>query len=223
MVPTVQAVLRQVGWSVKSLDAVAVALGPGSFTGLRIGLATARTLAFAVGAKLFGVNTLQVIAVNACLAGDFGQTEKPHSGRLITAAVDAQRGEVSAQTFWLTPSRHFAGDFYPEPIDERRLLSVSAWWAMANDAALDYTGPILFKTAGAKPESVRLLDESLWLPRAVGVSRIAWERLLSGESDDLMTMQPYYSRRSAAEEKKQGAGGEKFQESCHSSPPTPHD
>jgi hypothetical protein len=60
----------------------------------------------------------------------------------------------------------------------------------------------LHKIAAHRTENVQLIDESLWWPNAVGVSRIAWERLLSGESDDLLTLQPYYSRPSAAEEKK---------------------
>ena len=201
LVPTIQAVLSQVDWPIKSLDAIAVALGPGSFTGLRIGLATARTLAYAVGAKLIGVNTLQAIAANVCLARNSKYSESCKIGQSVTTAVDAQRGEVSAQTFRLTPSRHLAGELFPEPIDERRLLTFDAWWALADvDQTLDFSGPILYKIADRRPETVRLLDESLWSPNAVGVSRIAWERLCAGESDDLLPLQPYYSRPSAAEE-----------------------
>ena len=199
LVPTIQTVLQQADWPVKSLDAVAVALGPGSFTGLRVGLATARTLAYSVGAKLLGVNTLQAIAANVCLAQS---CEYGKNRQCVTAAIDAQRGEVSAQTFQLIPSRHFTGELYPEPVDERRLLTFAAWWELANvDVTLVYCGPILYKIAAQKPENVQLLDESLWSPNALGVSRIAWERLLSGESDDLWTLQPYYSRPSAAEER----------------------
>ncbi len=197
LVPAIQAALQQVDWSAKSLDAVAVAIGPGSFTGLRVGLATARMLAHVIGAKLLGVNTLQAIAVNACLAGAGVE------GQTITIAIDAQRGEVSAQTFRLAPSRHFSGELFPEPVDERRLLTFDAWWNLAvTDVPPMFAGPILQKITARKPENVRLLDESLWQPNAAGVSRIAWERLFAGESDDSMTLQPYYSRPSAAEEKK---------------------
>jgi len=197
LVPTIQAVLRQVDWPVKSLDVIAVAIGPGSFTGLRVGLATARMLAYAVGAKLIGINTLQAIAANVCIAGT--GTE----GQTITTAIDAQRGEVSTQTFRLTPSRFFARELSPEPVDERRLLTFAAWWKLANtDTKICFAGPILQKIAECKPENVQLLDESLWQPTAIGVVRLAWERLYSDESDDLLTLQPYYSRPSAAEEKK---------------------
>jgi len=197
LVPSIQAILHQVDWPIKSLNVVAVAIGPGSFTGLRVGLATARMLAYAVGSKLIGVNTLQAIAANVCIAG-MGTDEQ-----IITTAIDAQRGEVCALTFRLKPSRYFVRELSPEPVDERRLLTFDAWWELANiNPKIFYVGPILQKIADRKPENVQLLDESLWQPNAAGVSRLAWERLHSGESDDLLTLQPYYSRPSAAEEKK---------------------
>jgi len=196
LVPTIQTALRQVNWPVKSLDAIAVAIGPGSFTGLRIGLATARMLAYAVGAKLIGVNTLQVIAANVCIS------QTGTKGQNITTAVDAQRGEVTAQTFHLTPSRYFVRELYPEPVDEPRLLTFDAWWRSAQvDAKHCFAGSILQKIAARKPENVPLLDESLWQPTAIGTARLAWERLHFSESDNLLTLQPYYSRPSAAEEK----------------------
>jgi len=220
LVPTIQALLRQVDWPIQSLDVVAVAIGPGSFTGLRVGLATARMLAYAVGAKLIGVNTLQAIAANVCIA------ETGTEGQIITTAVDAQRGEVCAQSFRLTPSRYFVREFYPEPVEDRRLLTFAAWWELANrNADIGFAGPILQKLSlgrtgtpdgnpcgsARKPaamfcrspcRNVCLLDESLWQPTAAGLARLAWERLHLGESDDLLTLQPYYSRLSAAEEKK---------------------
>ena len=204
LVPAIRAVLRQLDWPVKSLHVIAVAVGPGSFTGLRVGLATARMLAYAVGAKLIGVNTLQAIAANACIA------ETGTEGQTITTAVDAQRGEVSAQSFRLVPSRYFVREFYPDPIEDRRLLTFAAWWELANrDADICFAGPILQKIAAGKPEIVQLLDESLWQPHAAGVARLAWERLYSGGSDDLLTLQPYYSRPSAAEEKKLTSTGDR--------------
>lgn len=205
LIPCIREMLSETGWHVKTLDAIAVATGPGSFTGLRVGLATARALAYSIDAKLVGVNTLQAIAANMCLVLQNSGTvvEEREIAQKITTAVDAQRGEVSAQTFQLTPSRHFSQELFPEPIDERRLLTFNAWWALAeHGSSMLFGGPILQKIAVQKPDHVRLIDESLWQPNAIGVARVAWERLLNGESDDLLTLQPYYSRLSAAEEKK---------------------
>jgi tRNA threonylcarbamoyl adenosine modification protein YeaZ len=80
--------LHEVDWCVESINLVVVAVGPGSFTGLRIGVTTAKTLAYAVGAEVIGVNTLAVIASQA-----------PRSDTPLWVVIDAQRGELFAAKF----------------------------------------------------------------------------------------------------------------------------
>jgi tRNA A37 threonylcarbamoyladenosine modification protein TsaB len=130
------------------------------------------------------------------------------AGEKMTVAIDAQRGEVSAQTFQFVPGYYFHQQLFPEPIEERRLLSFADWWRLADEKEDDakktllFCGPILQKIATRKPEHVLLANQSIWQPHAIGVSHIAWERIASGKADNLWTLQPYYSRLSAAEEKK---------------------
>src|SRR5881296_3774970 len=62
LLPTVDHVFRKAGVAAKDLDAVAVSIGPGSFTGLRVGLATAKGLALGTGAAVVGVSTLEALA-----------------------------------------------------------------------------------------------------------------------------------------------------------------
>jgi tRNA threonylcarbamoyladenosine biosynthesis protein TsaB len=76
-----------VGW--EDIDRIAVGVGPGTFTGLRIGVATARALARARDIPLVGVSTLQSLALGA--AGDAGSAEDA-----VIAVIDARRGEVFA-------------------------------------------------------------------------------------------------------------------------------
>jgi tRNA threonylcarbamoyladenosine biosynthesis protein TsaB len=205
LVPTIQAVLQQVGWEIQSINTIAVATGPGSFTGLRVGLATARMLAYVIEAEIYGINTLQAIAANAVIHVDIAGI---NAEQKMTIAIDAQRGEVSAQTFQFVPGRYFRHQLFPKPIEERQLLSFAAWWRLADEKKRDTEKPLLFsgailqKIAACKPENVSLVDPSLWQPNALGVSQIAWERIAFGEADNLWTLQPYYSRLSAAEEKK---------------------
>src|SRR5262245_56901299 len=62
LAPAIQQLLIATEWSPKSIDPVAVTVGPGSFTGLRIGVTTAKAIAYAVGADVLGVNTLEPLA-----------------------------------------------------------------------------------------------------------------------------------------------------------------
>jgi tRNA threonylcarbamoyl adenosine modification protein YeaZ len=83
-------VLRQASLTPEALGLIGVTVGPGSFTGIRVGVAAARGLALALGIPAVGVTTLEVLAETARHAGEAGP---------ITAAIDAKRGEVYLQPF----------------------------------------------------------------------------------------------------------------------------
>ncbi len=89
LLPAVDEMLRKARVTAKELDAVAVSVGPGSFTGLRVGLATAKGLALGAGAKLVGVSTLEVLAAGY---------PAPETAT-ICALLDAYRGEVYMALF----------------------------------------------------------------------------------------------------------------------------
>ena len=88
LLPGIDFLLRSAGIRADSLEALATTCGPGSFTGLRIGIATAKSLALVLGLPLHGVSTLEAIA--------FSMRE---TGLAVVAAVDAHRGGVFAQGF----------------------------------------------------------------------------------------------------------------------------
>jgi tRNA threonylcarbamoyladenosine biosynthesis protein TsaB len=91
LVPMIETVMSEAGLAYDSLDAIAVTTGPGGFTGVRIGLATARGLALACGRPLIGVSSFEAVA--AAVAG----TER--HGRTLAVLLDAKRTEVYAQAF----------------------------------------------------------------------------------------------------------------------------
>ena len=91
LMPMVEAVLQASGTSYAALDLVAVTVGPGGFTGVRIGLAAARGIALAGALPLIGVNTLE------CLAHGVSETER--GGRAVVAVLDSKRADLYVQSF----------------------------------------------------------------------------------------------------------------------------
>ncbi len=86
LTPMVAAVLDEGGVSIDEVDRFAVDVGPGRFTGLRVGITTARTLALATDRPLVGVTSLEALAA-------------AHPGRTVAAVIDARRAEVFQQRF----------------------------------------------------------------------------------------------------------------------------
>lgn len=91
LMPMVQSTMREAGFDYRMLDLIAVTTGPGSFTGVRIGLATARGLALASGLPLTGVTTLQALAA--------APPPDERRGGLILAVLDARRDQLYGQFF----------------------------------------------------------------------------------------------------------------------------
>ncbi len=183
LAPGIKALLRQLGWRPQEVDLVAVTRGPGSFTGLRVGLTTAKVFAYAAGAEIRGVDTLETIA-----------SAVPDELPTVSVAVDAQRGEVVAGVF------HRRGDGVIQPTGPSKLVALDDWLG-GLEAGTAIAGPILRKCAQRVPDHLVVLDESYWAPRAATVARLAARDHAAGRRDDIWSLVPRYSRRSAAEEK----------------------
>jgi tRNA threonylcarbamoyladenosine biosynthesis protein TsaB len=185
LVPAIQAALEQLSWRPADVGLVCVTTGPGSFTGLRIGVVAAKTFAYAVGAKLVGVHTLQAMAFAA----------RPARPRLWTV-LDAQRQELFAACFH---EGHVAGD---DAADATEILSVNqlSEQLRPGDAII---GPPLAKLREELPPTVEVLDQSLWRPTAGPVGALGIQRLAAGQGVSPLQLVPCYYRKSAAEEKAQ--------------------
>jgi tRNA threonylcarbamoyladenosine biosynthesis protein TsaB len=166
--------------------AVAVIVGPGSFTGLRVGVTTAKMFAYAVGAEIVGVNTFEAIAATC---SHFGND-------YLSIGVDAQRGEVVAALFQKTETGYkIAGQ--PE------LIRVTDWWKQSEylDNVL-FTGTALERWHDQAPRTIVLADAMFWFPQASAAGKIAAERIAHREvTENCRSLLPVYSRLSAAEEK----------------------
>jgi tRNA threonylcarbamoyladenosine biosynthesis protein TsaB len=186
LAPGIVSVLDAASWRSGDVELVAVATGPGSFTGLRVGVATAKMFAYAVGASVLGVNTLEAIAAQAVV----------ESSTLWTV-LDAQREQVFAGKF----VRESAGIWqWRQPT---QLLDNSDWLAQL-ESGQAVSGPGLEKIADRLPHNVIVVDRRLWQPKAQAVGQLAWRAYQSGRRDDLFSLLPQYFRISAAEEKRSG-------------------
>jgi tRNA threonylcarbamoyladenosine biosynthesis protein TsaB len=184
LAPTVKRILQNVGWQPRDVELVAVTIGPGSFTGLRVGVTMAKVFAYAVGAEVLGVDTLETIAAGM-----------PGSVAAAAIAVDAQRGEVMAQRF----VRNEAG--WLEPAGPQELLPIDAWLGGLAPGTF-VAGPILEKPAGRLPPGVVAADDCYWRARAAEVAKLAARLHAAGSRGDVWSLLPRYSRLSAAEEKR---------------------
>ena len=182
LAPALMELVRRVDWRPLDAELVAVTIGPGSFTGLRVGVTTAKVLAYAAGAEVLGVSTLEAVAVRA-----------PGEVSRISVGIDAQRGDVVAQSF------HRGPDGWPEPLADERLMPREEWLGQVPPGVF-LSGPMLRKVPSL-PAGVQVLERAFWDPSAAAVGRLAARLYRAGRRDDLWAMVPRYSRRAAAEEK----------------------
>ncbi|MBV8220781.1 MAG: tRNA (adenosine(37)-N6)-threonylcarbamoyltransferase complex dimerization subunit type 1 TsaB [Solirubrobacterales bacterium] len=101
LLPLTAAVMERAGTGWDGVDRIAVGLGPGTFTGLRIGIATARALARARDVPLVGVSTLQSLALARSVDG------VPSGLDVVFAVIDARRGEVFAASWRIDEAQEF--------------------------------------------------------------------------------------------------------------------
>jgi len=172
----------EVDWP--KIDGIAVGLGPGSFTGLRIGMATAKGLAATAGKPLLGISTLDALAGN-CL-----------TTRLICAAVDARKREVYVAFYRCDESGEARRVSEIRAVDPRKLTDeIKEPVLMVGDGALVY-GDQWLKELG---EMVEFAPVSLHYPSAAVIGLLGGQNLQNNQILDLASAVPLYVRASDAE------------------------
>lgn len=184
LAPTIQQLLTAADWSPRSVELVAVTVGPGSFTGLRIGVTTAKAFAYAIGAEVLGINTLESLALQAT----------PSASPLWTI-LDAQRQELFAARFVVSDQYNIRTQV------ETCIIPQDEWLARVRPGDR-VIGPALKRFVSRLPEGIEMLPEQSWQPLATAVGQVAWKKYQSGHRDDVWKLSPNYYRPSAAEEKR---------------------
>ena len=173
----VESALAEAGLGPRDLTAVAVSMGPGTFTGVRVGLAAARGMSLALGIPAEGLSSLHVLAAGAVRAGEAGPNEP------VAVAVDARRGEVYAQRF----GPGAVPDGPPE------LLAVAAA-AAAVPAGAVLVGSGAELLASLRPKAAARVAARVH-PDAQDLAALARERLASPDWKESGPPRPVYLRR----------------------------
>lgn len=198
LLAAIDGVLRAARWQLADVAAFAVAVGPGSFTGLRIGLSTVKGLAFATGRPVVGVPTLDGLAWSL-----------PFCAYPVCPMLDARKNEVYAAVYR-------TGEGRLEVLEPARAVAPAT---LAEELRASTEGPIVFLGDGVAPFAPVLMDvlggrarlapAALRLPSAVTVGELGGWALARGDTTTAADLVPLYLRPSEAElarERQQHAG-----------------
>ena len=180
----VDEVLHRVGWKMDELDGFVVGCGPGSFTGVRVALATAKGLSFATGRPLAAVSSLAVLAHNL-----------PCCPYPVVSCLDARKGEIYCRSFDSTkglPLGRGAERVLPPETLARELGALGEPVMMVGTGALQY-GELLTRELGA------LLQEPPWWAHQLRGAGLLAEARSAGRFEDPALVRATYIRPSEAE------------------------
>ena len=181
LAPQIAFVAEQAGVQLADIGAIAIDIGPGLFTGLRVGVTTALALATTLRIPMIGVTSLDLLAFPV-----------GHTHRMITAAVDARRGEVFHATYRPVPGgvQRITEPAVGEPEDLR-----SAIVAEAADVLIVGDGALAHRHLFEDVSGVEIADEVLAFPSASALVSLAHARAMREEFVRPDEIEPLYLRR----------------------------
>jgi tRNA threonylcarbamoyladenosine biosynthesis protein TsaB len=213
--PTIDGLLRRHRYAPADIDQIHIALGPGSFTGLRIAVTMAKAMNLAHAVQIVTVDSLDVVAAN--LSDAPGRQIDTPEGKIpiperITALFDAKRGQFYASVYTrVAPGPAGAqGDDAQDPGYRIPAPDNGLWQKIAPDRLMTVqeiieefaeSGPIavlgdgLFYHRDKFPaDRTLVLPEQYWSPHAANVHRLGYQKARAGRFDDPWTLIPFYLR-----------------------------
>lgn len=193
LLPMAEYLLKNLELSLDTVDVIAVAAGPGSFTGLRIGVSTAKGLAWALEKPCAKVSTLEAMAWN--LASCTGE---------ICCVMDARRNEFYNARFSsdgekitrLTPDRAIAWESLAAELQQNQNMKI-----LVGDGA-----QLCYNQGRKQGIPLRIASPNLCFPSAWGVARAAWDQAQAGQLITAEELVPEYHRLSQAERERLARG-----------------
>ena len=184
LMPQLEQLLTRTKITKNEIDLLAVSMGPGSFTGLRIGLASAEAMAYSWHKPICGVNTLKALAYNL-----------PIDGYVLSPVLDAQKGNFYQAVYEWQQGKL---------IEHQAIKVVNQEQLLENIAVLGTPALLLGEcqkiAADDLPAWCRKAPAHLCLPQAASVALLAEAEYDPDNNNDIFGLEPYYIRRSEAEE-----------------------
>jgi len=175
---TVKRVLDALGWQINDIDYFACGLGPGSFTGLRVGIATVKGFAFSLNKPVAGISTLDILARNAGIAGAY-----------VIPIVDAKRNLIYCSIYRkrngkLTRIKPYMLLTIDELLGQIKIKDNTV---ILGDALSLYKQKILMNR-----KNVTVLDKDYWYPNGRNIIDLAIERINSKKVNSAYEIKPVY-------------------------------
>lgn len=176
LIPTIKRVMQALGWHIKDIDYFACGLGPGSFTGIRVGLSTIKGLSWSLKKPIVGISTLDILAKNV------GQTD-----RSIVPVIDAKRNLVYTSIYEIkngelkrkTPYLLLTEDGFFRKVPKNALI--------LGDAISLYKERILRNI-----KAVDILDSDYWYPKGSQIVSLALGRIRDKKLANPFNIKPIY-------------------------------
>lgn len=185
IMPMLEHLKGLIGFEMNEIDAVAVTSGPGSFTGIRIGVATAKAMALAIGVPIIGIPTLDVMAHNISFASE-----------VICPIMDARRNQVYTGIYqWKNGILEREGDHLAVEIDELLEKLAGRQTIFLGDGVDVLKG----KITDVMGDAAQFAPSFLHMQRASVLAQLACEAFEKGEMVDADEFVPIYLRKSQAE------------------------
>jgi len=186
LMPMIDMLLKEAELGIENVDGVAVSSGPGSFTGLRIGMATGKALAWSQNKPVVGISSLDGIALNAQGAtGTICPILNARRNQVYTAIYKISKGELERISDYMAI----------EPIELIKQLQDHKQVTLLGDGIEEFAS-IFIENLGDK---LVIPSSSNRLPRASHIAYLGWKRLLKGDEDDIINLAPLYVRKADAE------------------------
>lgn len=215
--PAITTLLDRLGLGPDDIDQIYISIGPGSFTGLRIAVTIAKTMALANSVRIVTVDSLDAIAANVtdvAPGASIGENRfVPSGGERLATVLDAKRGQFFAAVYERTSDAEPTGPC-PEGQDPgyRIAASQQETWRKIRADGLITAQELLAQFAADgqrlllagdgllhhqdrfRAENTRVLDQACWSPHAVQVHALGYQKACHGRFIDPLELAPFYLR-----------------------------